>query len=115
MALKEFVTGLNEAATVQRVFGEPIERDGALLIPVANVRGGWGGGQGPLPTETMPTGWGGGGGWSATPAGAYVMKDGTATWVPAVDANRTILLGILTGIVSLLVLRSVIRTVVRRG
>jgi uncharacterized spore protein YtfJ len=120
MALKELVAGLTEAGTVRRVFGDPIERDGALLIPVANVRGAFGGGEAPMPTETKPTetkpmGWGGGGGWSASPAGAYVLKDGTATWVPAVDANRTILLGILTGIVALLVLRSVIRSVVKRG
>jgi len=44
-----------------------------------------------------------------------VLKDGTVTWVPAVDANRTILLGCLTGIVSLLVIRSIARTLARRG
>ena len=35
MALQELVAGLTEAGTVRRVFGDPIEGDGALLIPPA--------------------------------------------------------------------------------
>src|SRR5215813_10755603 len=31
---------------VRRVFGEPIERDGVLMVPVACARGGFGGGAG---------------------------------------------------------------------
>jgi hypothetical protein len=43
------------------------------------------------------------------------MKNGEMSWIPAVDANRSILLGCLTGIISLLVLRSIVRTIVKRG
>jgi uncharacterized spore protein YtfJ len=129
MALRELVGSFTDAATVKRVFGQPVEKDGVLVIPVANVRGGFGGGEAeqlgagragaastkPASGEQRPGGWGGGGGWSASPAGAYVIKDGDVSWVPAVSANRTILLGCLTGIVSLLVIRSIVRTLVKRG
>jgi len=37
------------------------------------------------------TGAGGGFGVSASPVGAYVIKDGTVTWKPAVNINRLIL------------------------
>jgi uncharacterized spore protein YtfJ len=118
MALGDVVGGLMEASTVKRVFGAPVERDGVVIIPVATVRGAFGGGEGeaPVPAEGPgPKSWGGGGAWSAAPAGVYELKDGDVTWVPAVDANRTIFLGCLTGIVSLLVIRSIARTVAKRG
>ena len=35
-----------DALTVSRLFGEPLERNGVTVIPVAVVRGGGGGGQG---------------------------------------------------------------------
>jgi uncharacterized spore protein YtfJ len=122
MALREFVGGMNEGSTVRRVFGDPIEKDGVLIVPVATLGGGVGGGQGPAAKaagaaaeEPAPVSWGGGGMWSAKPAGVYVLKNGEVSWIPAVDQNRTIILGVLTGIASLLVLRSIVRTVVKRG
>jgi uncharacterized spore protein YtfJ len=124
MALRDLVGSATEAANVKRVFGQPIERDGMTVIPVASVRGGFGGGEaeatgsGPSKSgtaESKPASWGGGGAWSATPAGVYVIKDGELSWQPAVDVNRTILVGCLTGIVGLLVIRSVVRTIVKRG
>jgi uncharacterized spore protein YtfJ len=120
MALKDLVGGLQDASTVKRVFGDPIERDGALVVPVASIRGGFGGGQGPAAGPQADAAgeavsWGGGGAWSASPVGIYVLKDGQATWYPAVDANRTILLGILTGIVGLLVVRSIVRSLAKRS
>jgi uncharacterized spore protein YtfJ len=118
MALRDLVGGLMEASTVKRVFGQPVERDGVVIIPAATVRGAFGGGEGETPAPADgpgPKNWCGGGAWSAAPAGAYMLKDGTVTWVPAVDANRTILLGCVTGIVSLLVIRSIARTVAKRG
>jgi uncharacterized spore protein YtfJ len=133
MALRELVGGLMEGATVKRVFGQPVERDGVTVIPVADVRGGFGGGEaapvGPgagagaasgaaetaSAAESHPASWGGGGMWSASPAGAYVLKDGEVSWLPAVNANRTVLLGCLAGIVSMLVIRSIVRTLVKRS
>jgi uncharacterized spore protein YtfJ len=123
MALREFVGGLNEGSTVRRIFGDPIEKDGVLIVPVATLGGGVGGGEGPSAKgagdaegkAAAPMAWGGGGMWSARPAGVYVLKNGEVSWIPAVDQNRTILLSLLTGIASLLVLRSVVRTIARRG
>jgi uncharacterized spore protein YtfJ len=119
MAMREIMDGMTDSSNVRRVFGDPIERDGILVIPVANLRGAWGGGEAKGGVEVdkpePPYNSGGGGAWSATPAGTYVLKNGDVTWVPAVDANRSILLGCLTGIVALLVARSVIRTIAKRG
>lgn len=127
MALRELVGGITDSASVRRVFGAPIERDGIVIIPVASIRGAFGGGEStsapggaaepaaPAVPAALPAGWGGGAAWSATPAGTYVLKNGEVSWVPAVDANRSVLLGCLTGIVSLLVIRSVVRTIVKRG
>ena len=126
MALRELVGGITDSSSVRRVFGEPIEKDGVVVIPVATIRGAFGGGEGAAgstaeadgsktPAAAPARGWGGGGAWSATPTGTYVLKDGEISWVPAADANRAILLGCLTGIVSLLVIRSLVRTIVKRG
>src|SRR5262245_14951794 len=65
-------------ASVKAVFGEPIERDGMIVVPVAKVRWGFGGGAGSGPV--MPgdegaagtasgSGQGGGGGVTADPIG----------------------------------------------
>ena len=120
MAFEKMVGGVRDAATVKRVYGDPIERDGALVVPVARVMGGFGGGQGPAGGPAAEgtaesTSWGGGGGWSASPAGVYVLKDGQVTWYPAVDANRSIALGLLAGIIGLLVMRSIIRALAKRS
>ena len=37
---------------------------------------------------------------TARPVGVFVIKDGEATWVPAVDSTRIALVGALTGLVA---------------
>lgn len=76
---------IQKAMHVSRVFGEAYERDGAMVIPVASVRGGGGGGSG---SEQDRSGEGGGFGLIARPVGVYVVKDGAATWRPSWDVNR---------------------------
>jgi hypothetical protein len=34
------------------------------------------------------------------PVGVFVIHDGKATWVPAVDASRVALIGVLTGLLA---------------
>lgn len=102
--MNEIIEKAREAMTVERVFGAPIERDGIVVIPAAKVRGGAGGGSGRDGEER--TGWGGGFGMMATPAGAYVIKEGVVHWQPALDVNRIILGGQILAIVALLVIRS---------
>lgn len=47
--IQEMVEGLKDNLSVKRVFGEPYEKDGVTVIPVASFGGGGGGGGG---TET---------------------------------------------------------------
>jgi uncharacterized spore protein YtfJ len=99
----QMLEGVREALTVRRVFGDAIERDGALVIPAAKVRGGGGGGG-----DNAGNG-GGGFGLTATPAGVYVLRDGNVRWEPAIDVNRIVFMGQIVAIVALLVLRSIVR------
>ena len=41
----ELMQQTRDAMTVKRVFGEPYERNGVTILPVATIRGGAGGGQ----------------------------------------------------------------------
>jgi uncharacterized spore protein YtfJ len=117
------IEAARDALTVKRVFGDAYVADGVTVIPVAKVYGGSGmgygdgTGQGPA-GEGAPhaEGSGGGGGFGlvARPAGAYVIRDGKASWQPAVDVNRAILGGqILGGIVAVSV-ACVLRARMRR-
>ncbi|MDQ6681856.1 MAG: spore germination protein GerW family protein [Candidatus Limnocylindria bacterium] len=104
MNVDQMVQGVNDALTSRRVYGDPIERDGVLVIPAAKVRGGGGGGG-----DNQQNG-GGGFGLSASPAGAYVVKGGDVSWVPAIDVNRIVIGAQVAGIVLFLVIRSIFKT-----
>ena len=78
--------GARDAMTVKRVYGDPVQSDGVTLVPAAAVRGGAGGGG-----DNEGNG-GGGFGIVARPIGAYVIRDGSVSWRPAVDLNRVLLL-----------------------
>lgn len=81
MGTGENLERLRGGETAQRVFGEPYDRpDGATVIPVARVTGG-----------RRPR---------ATPLGVFVVHDGKASWTPAVDGTRTMLLGGIVGLVA---------------
>lgn len=108
MDVQQLLTRATDSVTVKKVYGDPIERDGALVIPVAKVRGGAGGGAGTDKDEGA-SGTGGGLGFTADPAGVYVVKGGDAVWRPAVDVNRIVLGGQLVAVVLLLVVRSILR------
>jgi uncharacterized spore protein YtfJ len=86
--------------TVSRVFGEPIDRDGVTVIPVARVMGGAGGGEG---TDGSPDGpqQGEGGGWGvvARPAGVYVVDGERVRFKPVVDLDRAVLTAAAAGVV----------------
>jgi uncharacterized spore protein YtfJ len=107
----------NDSITVKRVFGEPIERDDVLVIPAAMVAGGGGGGLG-VGTGFGPngeqqgegTGTGGGWGVQARPVGAFVVRDGVVTWVPAIDWARLAFIGGAVVIAALMARRSIAQT-----
>ena len=89
MKLNEVVEAARDQLTVSRVFGEPVERDGVTVIPVARIFGGGGGGTG---EDGAQHGEGGGIGFVARPAGVYVIRGGDVSWRSAVDANRVVTL-----------------------
>ncbi len=97
-----------EAMSVKRVFGEPYEKDGVAVIPVAKVRGGAGGGGGEGP-EGQGGGSGSGFGMTARPVGAFVIKGGEVAWRPAVDVNRIVLGAQVVTIVALFTIRAVVK------
>ncbi len=119
MNAKDILELARDTMTARRVYGEPIERDGLLLVPAAAVMGGAGAGsgeskgtaEGGAPTEGSGGGWGG----MARPAGAFVISQGRARWQPAVDVNLVILGGQVVAIAALLVLRSILKARRRRS
>ena len=64
------------------IYGEPIEHDGVVIIPVSKLRYGFGGGMGKRNGEE---GGGGGGGMIVHPAGYIELKEGSsrfrAVWI----------------------------------
>jgi hypothetical protein len=75
---RDLIGSLEAEPQVARVFGEPHQvADGSTVIPVTSVRGA-----------------------TPRPAGVYVIKDGKTSWVPAVDAGRIAMMGVLVGLIS---------------
>ncbi len=96
MNVDELLSGAREAMSVRRVYGDPIEQDGIVIVPVAAVSGGGGGGG-----DSEDNG-GGGFGLRARPVGAYVIRDGEVTWKPVIDPSRlTVGWQIVAGIAAL--------------
>jgi uncharacterized spore protein YtfJ len=107
MDAAELVAGVRDALTVQRVFGEPFERDGTTVIPVARLQGGGGGGQNEAGDDG--SGAGGGFGLSARPAGVFVLAGGRVRWEPALDINRIVLGAQVVAVVGMVVARSIVK------
>jgi uncharacterized spore protein YtfJ len=84
--------GAQDAITVKRVFGDPIETERVTVIPAAKVGGGGGGGG-----DSEGDG-GLGFGLGAKPVGAYVIKGDDVRWVPAVDVNRLLAFAFVVGL-----------------
>jgi hypothetical protein len=65
------VSGVFDQLPADRAYGEPYQTpDGATVIPVAK------------------------------PLGVFVVRGGEASWVPAIDASRIALIGVLTGLLA---------------
>jgi|SRR4051812_6734393 hypothetical protein len=75
---RQIVGSLESDPDAARVFGEAYQTaDGTTIIPVTAVHGA-----------------------SPRAAGVFIAKDGNASWVPAVDAGRIAMMGVLVGLVS---------------
>jgi len=99
MNVDEFLSGARDAMSVRRVYGDPIEQNGTIVVPAAAVSGGGGGGG-----DNEDNG-GGGFGLHARPVGAYVVKNGEVTWKPAIDPFRLAMVVLAAIVVRALVLR----------
>ncbi len=92
-------------ANAKQVYGEPVERDGTTIIPVAKVQ--WGFGGGGIGRGAAERG-GGGGGARAYPTGFIELRDGKAEFRPIQDPTATVLLaaaGLLAGMLLVKLLR----------
>jgi uncharacterized spore protein YtfJ len=115
-------------ASVRAVFGDPIERDGLTIIPVARVRWGFGGGAGRGPIAVGPgsesdatsigmgsdastsgSGSGGGGGVSADPVGYLEIGPNGAVFRPIVSPMPSPGFMLAAGATAALVLRGLAR------
>lgn len=90
MKLRDAIDTVVADPTASHVYGRPYETpDGATVLPVAKVRGR--STPGADDTELR---------LRAKPLGVFVIKDGSATWQPAVDVTRIALMGELIGLVA---------------
>jgi uncharacterized spore protein YtfJ len=97
---QQILIGAQESMAVRRVFGDPIQAEGATIIPAAVIGGGGGGGG-----RESPAAGGVGFGITARPAGVVVIKQGDVTWRPAINVNLIIAGAQLVAITALLALR----------
>ena len=108
MEVQDVIAQARDALTVKRVFGEPYEKNGVTMVPVARVQGGAGGGGGEGP-EGQGKGSGSGFGMSARPVGAFLIRGDEMTWRPALDLNRIVLGGQIVAVVALLTIRTIVK------
>lgn len=88
---------IQTSANARQIFGDPVERDGATIIPVARVQ--WGFGGGGLGHGVVERG-GGGGGARATAIGYIEVRDGASEFKPIYDPGdvATLILAGLAGV-----------------
>src|SRR5262245_41206993 len=85
MSTPETLGRISDLLTARRVFSDPVERDGIVVIPAAQIGGGGGGER--IEGEKD----GGGMGLRARPIGAFEIRNGRTVWKPAIDWNRIVL------------------------
>jgi uncharacterized spore protein YtfJ len=100
--LERIGQAVGKRAHVSTVFGEPVERSGLTVIPVARAKFGFGGGGGSGPEERQGSGTGGGGGASVSPVGYIEVRDDSARFkriLSPTDLLPLVLAGAITALV----------------
>jgi uncharacterized spore protein YtfJ len=92
MEFAQLASVARDLFSAKLVYGEPVERDGVVVITATTVFGGGGGGD----ADALPLREGAGFGVLARPAGAFVLRNGTVRWKPAVDVTRLGLVAAVT-------------------
>ena len=100
-SLEQVLNRLVSNASVDSVFGRPIERDGATIIPCSEIMVGFGmgNGTGPLDAQGNLTGQGsgGGGGSQGRPIAVVVMTKEGVRIEPVLDLTKVALAAFTTG------------------
>lgn len=114
--LESLANKVGVRAGAHAAFGEPVEREGVTVIPVAKVRFGFGGGSGRGIEEKgekgeIGEGSGGGGGAMTSPLGFIEIKDGSAEFKRTHDPASAVPVILAAGFTAWLVLRAVKRIV----
>jgi uncharacterized spore protein YtfJ len=106
--LQDILDKARDAVSVREVYGEPYERDGVTIVPVARVMGGGGSGSG-----TSHEGGGEGLGYAlkSEPVGVYVIKDGRVSFQPAINVNKIVVGGQIVGVVAILTFPRILKQV----
>ncbi len=115
--LERLANRIGVHAGASAVFGDPIDREGVTVVPVAKVRWGFGGGAGRGIEEgsengEIGEGSGGGGGVAASPLGFIEIRDGRAEFRRAHDPTSAVPVIIAAGVAAWLSLRG-LRKLVR--
>jgi uncharacterized spore protein YtfJ len=83
MDFQELFGSLVNQAGVRTIYGDPISGEGRVIVPVARIRCGFGGGSGRK--SGQDEGGGGGGGFVAKPAGFIEISAQGTRFFPIVD------------------------------
>ncbi len=94
---------VGDRATVSTVFGEPVERDGVTVIPVAKARFGFGGGGGAGDGDVQGSGAGGGGGAAVRPVGYLELTGGETRFRRITSPSDALVLAAAASLVALTV------------
>ncbi|MCA1783754.1 MAG: hypothetical protein ABR500_03845 [Dermatophilaceae bacterium] len=90
MTTDDILTRVGDQLSIRRVFGDVVERDGVMVIPVAVAIGG--GDAGTSPDEQ---GSGGGFGGVVRGIGDYTISNGQVRFIPAIDTTALAAMGVL--------------------
>lgn len=111
--VRDLLSQVQAGARVTAAVGEPITVGDRIVIPVVEVgyggAGGGGGGRAPQNQEVEGSGGGGGGGVHIRPLGCWVISPTAERWIPAIDANRLIMVAGSLSMLLLITLRKLLR------
>ena len=112
--LRELAERVGGSARAEAIFGEPVERGGVTVLPVAKLRWGLGGGSRPEsrePHEPREAGAGSGAGAGMTlkPVGYVEIRDGETRFRPIVDPAAVFGAAAGGALLAFLLLRRLIR------
>jgi len=97
--LSDLADRVGVTASAKEVFGEPVQRNGITVIPIARARWGFGGGAG---NRSGEEGAGGGGGATVRPVGYIELREDGSRFRRIVTTADLALLALVAGAVGYL-------------